>query len=109
MAVIVEDYSPIYVGDTAAKLAPSFQHKDGSVVSLAGLTISMKMQDQYNNPKTCTGTWVIDDVSNGIAHYIYTANDVNTVGIWKLFIKLTDGSGNPVHAFERLLEIRNAP
>jgi hypothetical protein len=109
MTTILEDYTPIFTGDTGAKFAPSFQHLDGSPVSLVGMTISMKMQDQDGNLKTCSGTWTVDDAANGLAHYQYQTADVNQAGIWTLYIVLTNGSGQPVHAMTKLLEIKTAP
>jgi hypothetical protein len=107
---MIDDDSPIYVGDTGAPFAPQFVHKDGSPVSLIGATITMKMEDQYNasNVKICAGPWTIDDASNGKSHYQYQASDVDTVGTWIRFITITIG-GLPVHADTKVLQILPAP
>jgi hypothetical protein len=105
---VIEDYSPIYAGDTASPLVAQFSYKDGSAVNLTGATISMKMEDSAGNEKAASGTWTIDDVTGGNAHYNYANADVNEVGMWTLFITITIG-GKPEHADERLLEIKHAP
>lgn len=106
---ITEDFSPVYVADYGAILAPQFTYADGTFVPLTGATISLKMQDiDYGTIKTCSGTWTIDDATNGKAHYQYQAPDLDTAGMWKLFVTITIG-GKPVHADERLLQIKPAP
>ncbi len=107
---MAEDYSPVVQGDTGAPFIVHFLHKDGSTVDLTGATITMKMvnQDSPSTTKTCLGTWTIDDASGGIAHYQYQAADVNTAGIWILYITITIG-GAPLHADSKLLEILAAP
>jgi hypothetical protein len=105
---IINDFTPIWVGDTGAPFIPQFSHQDGSPVNLTGATISMKMEDSGGNVKTCSGVWIIDDAANGKAHYSYASTDVNTSGVWTLFIAITIG-GKPLHCDEKLLEIRNAP
>lgn len=105
---IVDDYSPIYINDTGARLAPQFVDADG-FFDLSGATISMKMQNLDTSAViVCAGTWVIDDTLTGRAHYQYQAADVAVAGIWKLFVTITIG-GRPIHADERLLEIKPAP
>ena len=108
MATIVEDYSPIFVGDTGALFSPSFQHKDGSAVNLAGATLSLKMQDTLGDLKTGVGTWTIDDPTNGLAHYNYAAADVSQAGTWTLYVTITIG-GLPLHADPKTLIIQWAP
>ena len=101
----VEDFSPIYVGDTGAPFNQIFLRKDGSPENLTGATISMKMQQVISigtvaEPtgvvKTASGTWLIDDAANGITHYIYASGDVDTAGTWNLYIVITIG-GKPLH------------
>lgn len=108
MTTIVDDYSPIAVGDVGATFAPVFQHKDGSTVSLAGATLSLRMQDQYGDTKTGTGTWTIDDAVNGLAHYNYSSADVNQAGTWTLYTTITI-AGLPLHGDPKLLVIYNVP
>jgi hypothetical protein len=107
---MIDDYSPIYIGDTLVPLSVQFLHKDGTAVSLSGATISMKMESQDNplTVKNCTGTWFIDDATNGKAHYQWQASDVATVGMWMLYAKITIG-GLPVTADPKILEILPAP
>lgn len=110
MSTITEDFSPITQGDTLVPFAPTFQHKDGSAVNLTGATITMKMVDTsgLNAPKTCSGTWTIDNATAGQAHYGWQSADVNTPGIWELSITITV-SGQFVHGDAKLLEILAAP
>jgi hypothetical protein len=105
---IINDFTPIWVGDTGAPFISHFSHQDGSLVNLTGSTISMKMEDSGGNIKICLGTWTIDDAINGLAHYSYASTDVDTPGVWTLFITITTG-GKPLHCDEKLLEIRKAP
>ena len=103
---ITEDYSPIYIGDTQAIFAPQFFNKNGTPVNLSGCTISMTMElyssiastVAVGTTKTCSGTWVIDDATNGKAHYPFQSADVNVSGVWNLWVVITNGSGSPVHA-----------
>lgn len=108
MTIIVDDFSPVSVGDTGAPFAPQFLHKDGSPQPLIGATITMIMEDAEGNTKNAAGTWVIDDPSNGQAHYLYDANDVNTAGNWILYITITIG-GKPLTADTKSLEIKPKP
>jgi hypothetical protein len=106
--LIIDDYSPIYVGDTGNPYAPTFRHKEDSPVDLTGATLALKMQDEGGNVKTCAGTWTIDDAQNGVAHYAWQSADVNSAGIWQLFVTITIG-GKPVHADVKTLEIKAVP
>lgn len=111
MTTIVEDYSPLYVGDTQVSFAPVFQHKDGSAVNLLGATFGMKMVNEdvpVVTTKTCSGSWVIDDAANGKAHYQWQSADVNTPGTWTLYITITIG-GLPVHPDPKIVEILAVP
>jgi len=101
-----DDYSPVYVGDTQARFAPQFLHKDNTPVNLAGCTITMTME-LYSNiastvavgtSKACSGAWVIDDAANGKAHYQFQSADVNVSGVWNLWLVVTDSNSNPIHA-----------
>ena len=106
---VIEDFSPIYVGDTEVPLAPQFAHADGSFVNLSGATITMKMQEAtFGTVKVCSGTWTIDNAANGQAHYQWQVADVNTAGDWNLYITITIG-GLPVHADFKPLQILPAP
>lgn len=110
MTDIIEDFSPIYVGDTGALLKPHFRNKDKTPVDLTGATISMIMQnrDSPSTVKEATGTWEIDDATNGIAHYTYSAEDVDTAAVWNLFINI-EIEGNPLHADVKHLRILALP
>ena len=106
----IEDYSPIYAGDTQVPFAPTFTHADGTPFDLTNLTISMKMQGEDASVKTCDPTkWTIDDAPNGKAHYQWQSADVNQAGMWNLYIVCTNAGGLPVHADMKLLQIKPAP
>jgi hypothetical protein len=106
MTIVVDSYSPIYVGDVGAKFAPSFAHDDGTAMDLTGATITSKMiltgyvggeiDANIGTVKVCAGTWTIDDVSAGLAHYQYASTDVDTPGVWDIYITITI-AGNPQH------------
>ena len=108
MAVIADDFSPIFCGDVGAAFAPQFIHEDGSPVDLTGATISMVMQETSGITKVAAGTWTIDIAANGQAHYSYNAADVDTAGSWTLYIAISI-SGKPTHADVKQLEIKNVP
>lgn len=107
--MVVDDYSPVVQGDTAALFAPVFSNKDGPF-DLTGKTISMVMQNETDPfiAKNATGIWITDDAANGAAHFEWSDADVAVPGTWKLWITLTAG-GKPVHSEIKLLEITEAP
>jgi len=106
VATIQEDYTPVFVGNTGTLFAPVFRHRDNTPVDLTGCTLSMKMElyqsidsgIDVGTIKTCSGPWTITDAANGGAYYRYQTADVNTAGVWNLWIKITDAFGRPVHA-----------
>ena len=109
----VDDFSPISVGDTAKPLAPQFWTWSNTSeqyvpLNLSGYTLSMKMQNSVGIVKTCAGSWVTDSASQGQAHYAWQASDVDTAGVWSLYITLTNGSSQPVHADVKTLVILSA-
>jgi hypothetical protein len=105
MSTVIDDFSPIYQGDTEVVFAPIFTYKDGTPVSLSGATLSMKMQNINTGAvQSCSGVWTIDDATNGKAHYQWQTADVATVGIWTLYITITIG-GLSVHADTKTLVI----
>jgi hypothetical protein len=114
--IVQDDFSPMYVGDTLRPFAPVFAQKqaDGTytAVNIAGATITMKMQGTDSitsgTTKTCNGTWSIDDAANGKAHYAWQTADVNTAGLWALYVTISIG-GLPVHGDFKLLQILTAP
>jgi hypothetical protein len=108
MTFILDDYSPLYKGDTLIPFAPVFQHKDRTPLDLTGATFGLKMIEQAGTTKTCTGTWTIDDAAAGKAHYQWQNADVDTVGIWTLYVSITIG-GKTVHADPKTLEIKALP
>lgn len=92
--IVIDDYSPIRVGDTLTPFAPVFAHiVDGSPESLVGATISMKMQltSAPYTIKICSGPWIIDDAANGQVHYQRQAADVDTPGVWNQQIEVSIG------------------
>jgi hypothetical protein len=108
-----DDFSPICVGDTAAKLTPQFKKKVAGVdtpVSLAGATITMKMRSSDGfTVKVCAGPWsIVGSASDGVADYHYQSGDVDTAGDWDLYIVISIG-GEPVHADTKRLTIKSAP
>ena len=111
MNIVPDNFSPVFQGDTLQPLSVQFATYSNGVPSaydLSGLTISMKMVNELGTTITCAGTWTIDDVSNGLAHYNYASADVSTPGIWLLFIKLSNGSAF-VHSSTKTLEILPVP
>lgn len=105
---LIEDYSPIFCGDTGAPFAPVFQTLDenGKTIAydLTGTSISTIAVDADGTIKTWNGTWTTDDAVNGRAHYNYQSVDVDTAGIWKVYTILTK-NGKPLHAQMKLLQI----
>lgn len=108
----IDDYSPVYQGDTGAPFNPVFTHLDGTAVNLTGAALTMKMQGvsagESGTVIICTGTWTITDATNGKASYAYTSTDVATIGVWQMYITITI-AGKPVHADTKPLTILAAP
>jgi hypothetical protein len=117
MAIVQDDFSPIYTGDTGAPFAPQFLHKDNTPVNLTGATITMKMQlvaspgaigETSGTIIICTtnspSNWIIDDAVNGKAHRQWDAADVATPGTWNLYIVIAIG-GLPIHSDVKQLVI----
>jgi len=115
ITLVQDNYSPVTEGDTLIPFSPQFgQYVNGilQAYDLTGLTITMKMQNANDTSvsKSGTGTWTIDNATAGQAHYTWDSADVDTPGIWTLFIKLTNsGTGAFVHSFMKTLEIEAAP
>jgi hypothetical protein len=108
MAIPVDDFSPIRVGNTGATFAPQFLHKDGKPQPLDSVTITMKMKNRGTGTiRDATGTWVIDDAAEGLAHYAYSADDVAVAGLFDLLITLTK-NGKPEDADTKTLRIKAA-
>jgi hypothetical protein len=108
MTAIIEDYSPVSVGDTGAPCAPVFMHKDGTPVDLTNATISMIMVSEFGDVIHCAGQWTIDNAQSGQAHYQYQDVDVAKDGMWELFITITI-NGRPLHGDKKLLLIEQVP
>jgi len=95
--VPVDDYSPIFVGDTANPFSILVLQKNG-FKSILGATISMTMQS-VTTPATikiCAGPWNIDPLDNGRASYTFQPGDVDTADSWKMWVKILIG-GKPLH------------
>jgi hypothetical protein len=109
MSQVIEDYSPIYVGNTLIPFAPQFKHKNGAPFSLSGATLSLKMRNTSSGEvKVCNGAWTIQDAANGLAFYKYQAADVNEPGTWELWAAATV-SGDTANADPKILVIKEAP
>lgn len=92
----VDDYSPIFVGDTGSPFSIYVAHKNG-FMSLIGATITMKLYNAATNTiKTCTGPWTVDSNDNGKAYYQFQAGDVDTAGDWEMWININK-NGQPLH------------
>ena len=109
----VDDFSPVYEGDTLVSFSPQFWQWDGTAnafveLNITNLTPGMKMVDG-TTIKTCAGNWTKPDPTHGIASYAWQSADVDTSGVWTLYITLTDGSGKVAHTDTKILEIKNAP
>ena len=108
MTAIIDDFSPIYTGDTGAPFNAQFLYKNGLPVDLTGATISMIMESSGGCVKAASGTWTIMDAVNGRASYAYASSDVNTADTWTLYIAISIG-GRSVHADTKILKIEPVP
>lgn len=106
---MIDDYSPIGVGDTLVPFAPQFTGYAGTPFNLSGLTLTLKMENEQGTVKNGSGVWSIVDATNGLAQYAWSNADVNTAGIWTLYISFTNGSGQVAHAQTKTLEIQAVP
>lgn len=109
----VDDFSPVFEGDTLIPFSPQFWQWSSTSstyvpLDITSLTPSMKMTDGTTT-KTCSGTWTKTDATNGKASYQWQSADVDTPGTWTLYITLTDGSGHAAHTDTKILEIKSAP
>jgi hypothetical protein len=57
----------------------------------------MQNVDDPSTIKTCTGPWTIDPADNGKASYQYQAADVDTPGLWRMWIKIVLPNGGILH------------
>lgn len=98
IVIPIDDYSPIYQFDTGTPFSIFVAHKNG-FQSILGATITMSMQnvDDPSIIKVCTGVWTIDSSDNGKASYQYQPSDVDTVGSWKMWVKVVLPNGNTIH------------
>lgn len=79
-------------------------YKDGSVVDLTGATLSIVFVSSIGTRKVGTGTWTIDNASQGLAHYTYSSADVSEAGTWTLQVEVQVG-GQPAHTDTDILQI----
>ena len=95
---IVDDFSPINVGDTGNPFSIYVANKNG-FQRILGSTVTMTMQnvDIPNVIKTCAGPWTIDSNDNGKAYYQYQASDVDTAGSWYMRVKIVLPNGGIIH------------
>lgn len=101
----IDDFSPMYAGDTLSPFSPQFNHKDGSPVDLTAATITLVMVCSAPfSRQVGTGTWVIDNATAGQAHYNWSSADVATPGTWAIQVEITVG-GEPLHFDSKLLVI----
>jgi hypothetical protein len=110
IAIVQDDFSPMYAGNTQKPFAPVFAYADKSPFNLAGATFSMRMQEIYLGiVKLCDPTqWTIDDAANGKAHYQWQPADVNAPGTWQLFMRIFI-AGSPVDCDDKELVILPSP
>lgn len=101
----IEDYTPIYVGDTGAIFAPLFLDKTNNTINLTGATLTTRMTNGSTIKTWDPTKWTIDDAPGGKAHYSYQAGDVDTPGDWMVQTTVTIG-GKPVHTDVRELVIK---
>lgn len=99
LIVPINDYSPVYQGDTGNAFIIQVLHLNG-YLSILGATITMVMQS-VSDPTifhTCDPTkWTIDSLDNGRASYAYQTADVAIADSWKMWIKIVLSSGRVVH------------
>lgn len=112
VVVPIDDYSPIFQGDTANPFIVQIKSINGDYEDLTGSTITMKMQnvDDPSIIKTCNGPWTISGTK---ASYAYQTEDVDTVGEWKMWVKVVQSNGT-VHPDDgkgevKVLEINPLP
>lgn len=75
--------------------ALSFQLLDSNNVptNLTGHTVKLRMWKQGSQANKVYSACVIDDPPNGIAHYAWSVNDTDTVGLYYAEIEDTDSGG----------------
>ena len=110
MAMVTDDYSPVYIGDNSTPLAIHFYDHFGSVWQLTnqtGFTITFtSVPNEAGVPSQSfvgAGTATITDPANGVGQYVLASTDVATPGLYNIQIKLLP-SGKKFDY--KLLEIR---
>lgn len=103
MALLIDDYSPHYVGDLSQPFTHQFvDHSsapfDLSSVVAANMTFVLFCPDTGIR-KVGLGTWAIPPATatQGIAVYSWAAPDVADAGIWQIQAGVPFVVGNPQH------------
>lgn len=83
----VSSISPMYVGQTLPNYTRTLTTNSGVVVNLTGAILSMKLVNQMTGQVIiCSGTWVIDNASQGLAHYPWQVGDTAVAGVWDAYV-----------------------
>lgn len=101
---VIDDYSPMYEGDTLPALVCQFQAKDFSAINLSGATFSLVLVSSTGTRKVGAGTWTIDNAAAGQAHYTWDPTDTSQAGSWNLQVAMTI-SGQTQHFDLKPLDI----
>lgn len=97
--VPIDNYSPIFQGDTANPfIIRVLKQYTNEPESILGADISMHMQnvDDPTIIKVCGPNWNISTADDGTASYQYQDADVSEVGSWYMWVKVAIDS-RPVH------------
>lgn len=108
----IDDFSPIFVGDSLKPFAPQIWTKDatGNYVPqpLSGFTLTLSIIDSsYKLIDTIIMT--IDDATNGKAHCTIPSIDTSVPGTYMFFVKMTDGTGKFQRCDVKTLVVQYAP
>lgn len=83
------------VGDRLTGIAATLV-QNGSPVNLTGKTVVFRMVKANNDVKIAAGVATIVSAANGQVSYEFTADDVDTAGVYYAWWIVT-GSGKPDH------------
>jgi hypothetical protein len=107
-SVIIEDYSPIVVGDTGAAFHATVV-QGGQPVTTGGITFATKfVKTDGTKSKNAVGAWTAEDAPTGRWRFDPDALDINESGEWTMWVTVTIG-GKPIHARPKFLQIDPTP
>lgn len=80
--------------DTAPSVKTTLLDGDGDAVDITGATIRFHMKDVKDGTVKVDGSMVIKDPTNGVAWYIWSSGDTDTLGTYYVEFEVTYPGGS---------------